>query len=667
MASRTLPVEAIAGADNSRETDFGISGEDLRRRWGKALAGTLFGGALGLALVVILRAVSGLPVWQTEQTGYPHIIVPLITAPLGFLLGIGAFSYWISWGFGTATKKDDHTGHGASSWRDYLIFNTDHKVIGIQYIVTTFFFFFIGGLLAMLIRAELAQPGTQIVGAGTFNSLFSTHAAIMIFMFVIPVFAGIANYVMPLMLGAPDMAFPRLNALSFWLLPLAGITFVLSFLMPGGAFDAGWTGYAPLSTGAPLGQSFFNVGLQFAGFSSILAAVNFLVTIVTMRAPGMSFWRMPLLVWANFATSLLVVAATPFLAGVQMMVLFDRLMHTNFFQFAAGGDVVSYQHVFWFYSHPAVYIMVIPGFGIISEVISTNARKPIFGYRLMSLSLIAIVVLSYSVWAHHMFVAGMFSWLRIAMMMTSVLIAIPTGIKIFSWLATLFYGKIHTRSTAMLFALGFIVSFVVGGISGVMVALVPIDIHVTDTYFIVAHIHFVLFAGSVFTIFSGIYYWFPKITGRMYDERLGRVHFWMTLIGTWGTFVPMHWIGMDGMPRRVADYASQFGNWNLLISCFSFMLGAAQLVFLYNMIVSWRFGPKAGPNPWHARTIEWQVSSPPPRFNFDQIPRVVGGPYEYGVPDAVHALMSDEDARKHAAVTAATATTATASHTKTEA
>ena len=295
MASRTLPVEAIAGADNSRETDFGISGEDLRKRWGKALAGTLFGGALGLALVVILRAVSGLPVWQTEQTGYPHIIVPLITAPLGFLLGIGAFSYWISWGFGTATKKDDHSGHGASSWRDYFTFNTDHKVIGIQYMVTTFFFFFVGGLLAMLIRAELAQPGTQIVGAGTFNSLFSTHAAIMIFMFVIPSLAGIANYVLPLMLGAPDMAFPRLNALSYWLLPLAGIIFILSFLMPGGAFDAGWTGYAPLSTGAPLGQSFFNVGLQFAGFSSILAAVNFLVTIVTMRAPGMSFWRMPLL------------------------------------------------------------------------------------------------------------------------------------------------------------------------------------------------------------------------------------------------------------------------------------------------------------------------------------------------------------------------------------
>ena len=447
----------------------------------------------------------------------------------------------------------------------------------------------------MLIRAELAQPGTQIVDAASYNSIFSAHATIMIFLFVIPVFAGIANYVLPLMIGAPDMAFPRLNALSFWLLPLAGVIFMSSFLVPGGAFDAGWTGYAPLSTGAPLGQSFFNIGVQFAGFSSILAALNFLVTIVTMRAPGMHFFRMPLLVWANLATSLLIIAATPFIAGVQFMVLFDRLLHTNFFQFAAGGDVVSYQHIFWFYSHPAVYIMILPGFGIISEVISAHSRKVIFGYRLMALSLLAIIVLSYSVWAHHMFVAGMFSWLRVPMMLTSVLIAVPTGIKIFSWLGTLYFGKIHLRSTSMLFALGFIASFILGGISGVMIAMVPIDIHVTDTYFIVAHIHFVLFAGSVFTIFAGIYYWFPKITGRMYDERLGRVHFWLTLVGTWGTFVPMHWIGMDGMPRRVVDYAAQFGDWNVLISAFGFLLGAAQLVFLYNMVVSWRFGPRADP------------------------------------------------------------------------
>ena len=610
--------------------------------WYRGAIGMVLGAAFGFGLVVALRAISGLDVFQTEQTGYPHIVVPLITAPFGFLFGFGAFDYWFRWAAGKPTIPEDHSGHGAYSWKDYFKFNTDHKVIGTQYVVTTMIFFLIGGLLALLIRAELAQPGAQIVAANTYNGLFSTHAVVMIFLFIIPVFAGLANYVLPLMIGAPDMAFPRLNALSFWLLPIAGIIFLASFLAPGGAFDAGWTGYAPLSTGAPLGQSFFNIGVQFAGASSIATALNFLVTIITMRAPGMNLWRMPLLVWANLSTSLLVVGATPFVAGAQFMVFFDRILGMNFFNFLEGGDVISYQHIFWFYSHPAVYIMMLPGFGIISEIISTHARKPVFGYRLMALALIGIVVLSYSVWAHHMFVAGMFDWLRVPIMITTLLIAVPTGIKVFSWLGTLFYGKIHTYSTAMLFSLAFIITFTVGGISGVMLGMIPIDIHVSDTYFVVAHIHFVLFGGSVFTIFAGIYHWFPKMTGRMYDERLGRVHFWGTVIGTWLTFIPMHWVGMDGMPRRVADYASQYGDWNLMISISAFLLGAAQLVFLYNMIVSWRFGPKAGNNPWRANTIEWQVSSPPPVFNFDEIPRVVGGPYEYGTPGARHAIMGGE-------------------------
>ena len=610
--------------------------------WYRAAIGTVLGAAFGFFLVVGLRLLSGLDAFQTEQTGYPQVIVPLITTPFGFLFGFGAFDYWFRWAAGKPTIPEDHSGHGATRWQDYFTFNTDHKVIGTQYVVTTLFFFLIGGLLALLMRAELAQPGGQIVAANTFNGLFSTHAVVMIFLFIIPIFAGLANYVLPLMIGAPDMAFPRLNALSFWLLPIAGIIFLGSFLAPGGSFDAGWTGYAPLSTGAPLGQSFFNIGVQFAGASSIATALNFLVTIITMRAPGMNLWRMPLLVWANLSTSLLVVGATPFVAGAQFMVFFDRILGMNFFNFLEGGDVISYQHIFWFYSHPAVYIMMLPGFGIISEIISTHARKPVFGYRLMALALFGIVVLSYSVWAHHMFVAGMFSWLRVPIMITTMLIAVPTGIKVFSWLGTLFYGKIHTYSTAMLFSLAFIITFTVGGISGVMTAMIPLDIHVSDTYFIVAHIHFVLFGGSVFTIFAGIYHWFPKMTGRMYDERLGRIHFWGTLVGTWMTFVPMHWIGMDGMPRRVADYATQYGNWNLLISVSAFVLGAVQLIFLYNMIVSWRFGPKAGNNPWRANSIEWQVSSPPPVFNFDEIPRVVGGPYEYGTPGARHAIMGGE-------------------------
>jgi cytochrome c oxidase subunit 1 len=607
--------------------------------WYRAAAFSLLGLAFAYLLVGVVRTAMHFD--DPWADGEATTIVALLGMPLFFLVGIGCFDYWFYWAAGRPTRPEDHSSHGAHSWRDYFRVNTDHKVIGIQYICTSFFFLFLGGLIAMLMRAELAQPGMQFVDSSTFNGLFSVHAALLIFLFVIPVFAGIANFVIPLMIGAPDMAFPRLNALSFWMLPLAGTLLTASFLAPGGAFATGWTAYAPLSTEMPIGQMFFTVGVQFAGASSIATALNFLVTIITMRAPGMSFFRMPLLVWANFSTSLLVVIATPFIAASQFFVLLDRALGFNFFDAfvgsGRGGDVLMYQHVFWFYSHPAVYIMMLPGFGIISEIISVKSRKPIFGYRMMAFSLLAIVVLGFTVWAHHMFVSGMQTWIRIPMMITTAIIAVPTGIKIFSWLATLWRGVLHL-DTPMLFALGFLTTFTLGGISGVTLAMIPVTIHVSDTYFIVAHIHYVLFGGSLFTIFAGVYYWFPKMTGRMYDERLGRLHFWATFIFFNATFAPMHVIGVQGMPRRVADYAEQFAGMNIAITIASFLLGLSMLVFLYNIVVSWRGGPRATANPWRALTLEWQVSSPPPIFNFDAVPTVVGGPYEYGVPGAVHGI-----------------------------
>ena len=600
----------------------------------RALTYLLIGVGFAFALSVGARAAYG---YDDVIDAEAITIIALLAAPLFWLVGLGAFDYWFRWAAGKPTIPDDHSSHGAKSWRDYFKVNTDHKVIGIQYTCTAFFFMFVGGLLAMLVRAELAAPGQQFVDAHTYNGLFSVHASLMIFLFIIPVFSGLANYVIPLMIGAPDMVFPRLNALSFWLLPIAGLMMVASFFAPGGSFATGWTAYAPLSTSAPLGQLFFTIGVQFAGASSIATALNFLVTIITMRAPGMSFWRMPLLAWANFSTSLLVVIATPFIAASQFFVLLDRALGFNFFAPSVGGDVLMYQHVFWFYSHPAVYIMMLPGFGIVSEILSVKARKPIFGYRMMAFSLLAIVLLGFTVWAHHMFVSGMQPWIRIPMMVTTAVIAVPTGIKIFSWLATLWRGVLHL-DTPMLFALGFLTMFTLGGISGVMLAMIPFTIHVSDTYFIVAHIHYVLYGGSLFTIFAGVYYWFPKMTGRMYDERLGKFHFWSTFVFFNATFAPMHLIGTQGMPRRVADYAQEFASWNMFISVSSFFLGLSSLVFLYNVVSSWRGGPRASGNPWRALTLEWQVSSPPPLFNFDQVPTVVGGPYEYGVPGAVHGV-----------------------------
>jgi cytochrome c oxidase subunit 1 len=604
----------------------------------RAFLGAFLGAAFATGLTWLVRMSTGHATFHHFLQFEAIVTVSLLAMPIFFVIGLGVFDYWFYWAAGKPTRAEEHSNHGAYTWKDYFKVNTDHKVIGVQYVVTSFFFLLVGGLIAMLMRAELAQPGAKFVSAATYNGLFSVHASILIFFFIIPVFAGLANFVLPLMIGAPDMAFPRLNALSFWLLPLGGLIMLSSFLAPGGAFANGWTAYAPLSTAAPVGQNFFSIGVQFAGASSIATALNFLVTIITMRAPGMSFFRMPLLVWANFSTSLLVVIATPFVAASQFFNLLDRALGFNFFNAAKGGNVLMYQHVFWFYSHPAVYIMMLPGFGIISEILAVKSRKPIFGYRMMAFSLLAIVVLGFTVWAHHMFTSGMPAWIRIPMAITTVIIAVPTGIKIFSWLATLYRGVLHV-DTPMLFALGFLVTFSAGGISGIMLAMIPFDIHVSASYFIVAHIHYVLFGGSLMTIFAGVYYWFPKMTGRMFDERLGKWHFWSTFIFFNLTFGPMHILGLEGMPRRVATYEAQFANMNLFISICSWLLGASTLIFLYNMVTSWRGGPKAEANPWRGLTLEWQVSSPPPIFNFDRVPTVVGGPYEYGVPGAIHGIL----------------------------
>ncbi|MDT9188213.1 MAG: cytochrome c oxidase subunit I [Limnospira sp. PMC 894.15] len=512
---------------------------------------------------------------------------------------------------------------------DFFGFSTDHKVIGIQYLVTSFIFYLIGGFMAGIVRTELATPDPDLVDPEMYNSLFTVHGTIMIFLWIVPAGAGFANYLIPLMIGARDMAFPKLNAVAFWLIPPGGLLLLASFLIE--APQAGWTSYPPLSlvTGK-VGEEIWILSILLLGTSSILGAVNFSVTIFKMRIPTMGLNDMPLMCWAMIAASALILLSTPVLAAALILLSFDLLAGTNFFNPTGGGDPVVYQHLFWFYSHPAVYIMILPFFGLISDILPVHARKPIFGYQAIAYSSLAISFLGLIVWAHHMFTSGTPGWLRMFFMITTMIIAVPTGIKVFGWLATIWGGKLRLNS-AMLFAMGFIATFVIGGVTGIMVASVPFDIHVHDTYFIVAHFHYVLFGGAVFGIFAGIYHWFPKMTGRMMNENWGIVHFVLTLIGANMTFMPMHILGLQGMPRRVAMYDPRFTELNVVCTIGTYILAVSTFPFIINAVWSWLKGPKAPGNPWDALTLEWMTSSPPPIENFHTTPVLRTGPYDYGM------------------------------------
>ncbi|MEX1156555.1 MAG: cytochrome c oxidase subunit I [Chloroflexota bacterium] len=509
------------------------------------------------------------------------------------------------------------------SWVVEWLTTVDHKKIGILYILNSFFFFFAAGILALLVRSELAVPGLQFLDEGTYNQAFTMHGTVMVFLFIVPVLSGFANYIVPLQIGAPDMAFPRINALSFWFLPLGGILLFAGYLF-GGAAAEGWTLYTPLSGptySSGVGTDLWLIGLLLVGTASILGSVNFIATIFKMRAPGMTLFRMPILVWTVLVTATLIMLATPVLAAGMIALFIDRNYGGAFFDPNTGGNPVLWQHLFWFFGHPEVYIVILPAMGVVSEILPVFTRRPLFGYRAFVFATIAIGLLSFSVWAHHMFTTGQV-FLPFFSFMTA-LIAVPTGVKMFNWMATLWRGSI-TFATPMLFALGFLSMFLIGGISGVMLSAPPIDFHLQDTYFVVAHLHYVFFGGSVFGVFAATYYWFPKMTGRRLNERLGKVHFWMHFVGFNLAFFPMHELGIQGMPRRIADYSPDAGwtFWNLASTAGAFLIAASILPFLVNVVATFINGEKVGDDPWEGNTLEWATSSPPPPYNFDKLPPI---------------------------------------------
>ncbi len=519
-------------------------------------------------------------------------------------------------------------------WKRFFSFSTDHKVIGIQYLVTSFFFFLVGGIFAMIIRGELITPEADLIDRTVYNAMFTMHGTVMLFLWTFPSLVGLSNYLVPLMIGARDMAFPRLNAAAFWMVPVFGIILMASFLLPGGPSQSGWWAYPPVSIQNPTGnlingQVLWLLAVAISGISSIMGAVNFVTTIFKMRAPGMTWFRMPVFVWTVLSAQIIQLFGLPALTAGAVMLLLDITVGTSFFNPAKGGDPVLFQHFFWFYSHPAVYVIILPIFGVFSEIFPVYARKPLFGYPFVAISSLIITGLSGIVWVHHMFASGTPGWMRMAFMFTTMLIALPTGIKVFAWVATIWGGKLRL-DTPMLFGLGGLIMFVFAGITGIMLASTPIDIYVNNTYFVVGHFHYVIYGAVVMGMYAALYHWFPKMTGRMNSEGLGKLHFVLTFIGTNLNFFPMHPLGLQGMPRRVASYDPEFAFWNVVASIGAFLLGVSTLPFILNMLGSWIQGKKAPQNPWRAIGLEWLVSSPPSAENFEELPVIIAQPYGYG-------------------------------------
>lgn len=608
----------------------------------RGLIGMLIGGLAGILLVSVIRLLLGLQVWNPLTFGFtePAWVVGALFGTIGFIIATGVTGDWFRWMRGEETPEHPHDAF-EGGWRRYLSVSYDHKVIGIQYGVTSLVMISVAGLFALTFRTELAFPEIQFLQLQDYNTLMSLHGIVMIYGILLGV-GAMSNYLVPLLIGANDMAFPRLNAFAYWINVPSGVVLLSSLFL--GGFDTGWTGYPPLSARAPLGMQMFFLGVYVFGLSSILGSLNIIATTIRLRAPGMNWFRMPIFVWSALATSIIGLTATQLIALAFQLVMFERLFGMAFFNPALGGNPILFQHLFWFYSHPAVYVFILTGLGVISELLPVFVRKPLYGYRWVALSSFGIALVGFLVWAHHMFTSGMAAYLRVPFMYSTLLVAVPTGVKFFSWVATIWQGKISFE-TPMLFVLGAISIFLLGGLSGPPNGTVSTDLHLQDTYWIVGHFHATMFGGFVFPFFAAIYYWFPKITGRMYNERLGKLHFFLMLPAFYVQSLGQMQVGLLGMRRRIGDYDPALGieTSQLLITIAGFVIGTSILIAFVNLIYSAVRGRVAESNPWRSRSPEFHLPSPVPVHNYGPQPfTVVGNPYDYGLAGSAFVDIDEE-------------------------